>query len=101
MCQGMVFIPLQPLTIDYASDTMFPIGEAQITGFMLTSGQIIGVIFVEIAQLGFGLGSGSKNSQKESSFRSVLFVNCFLAIGCVILLFQNSELKRSKTEKIK
>lgn len=54
--QGMVFIPLQPLTIDYASDIMFPTGEAQITGFMLTSGQIIGVIFVEIAQLLFGLG---------------------------------------------
>jgi hypothetical protein len=26
VCQGIVFIPLQPLTIDYASDTMFPIG---------------------------------------------------------------------------
>ena len=24
--QGIVFIPLQPLTIDYGSDTMFPIG---------------------------------------------------------------------------
>lgn len=26
VCQGIVFIPLQPLTIDYGSDTMFPIG---------------------------------------------------------------------------
>jgi hypothetical protein len=44
--QGVVFIPLQPLTIDYGSDTMFPIGEAQITGFMLSMGQIFGVAFV-------------------------------------------------------
>lgn len=26
LLQGIVFIPLQPLTIDYGSDTMFPIG---------------------------------------------------------------------------
>lgn len=54
--QGIVFIPLQPLTIDYASDTMFPIGEAQITGFMLSVGQIFGIIFIEVAQLVFKLG---------------------------------------------
>lgn len=56
-CQGFVFIPMQPLTIDYGSDTMFPIGEAQITGFMLSVGQIFGVFFVECSQLIFGLGS--------------------------------------------
>jgi hypothetical protein len=44
--QGFVFIPLQPLTIDYGSDIMFPIGEAQITGFMLSVGQIFGIGFV-------------------------------------------------------
>jgi hypothetical protein len=54
--QGIVFIPLQPLTIDYGSDTMFPIGEAAITGFMLSGGQIFGILFVEISQLVFGLG---------------------------------------------
>lgn len=46
VCQGIVFIPLQPLTIDYGSDTMFPIGEAQITGFMLSVGQIFGIVFI-------------------------------------------------------
>ncbi len=25
-CQGLVFIPLQPMTIDYGTDIMFPIG---------------------------------------------------------------------------
>lgn len=54
--QGIVFIPLQPLTIDYGSDTMFPIGEAQITGFMLSVGQIFGIVFIEAAQLIFKLG---------------------------------------------
>lgn len=54
--QGIVFIPLQPLTIDYGSDTMFPIGEAQISGFLLSVGQIFGIIFIEAAQLLFGLG---------------------------------------------
>jgi hypothetical protein len=54
--QGIVFIPLQPLSIDYGSDTMFPIGEAQITGFMLGIGQIFGIIFVEVSQLILGLG---------------------------------------------
>ncbi len=56
ICQGLVFIPLQPLTIDYGSDTMFPIGEAQITGFMLSVGQIFGIFFVYAAQLIFSLG---------------------------------------------
>lgn len=55
--QGFVFIPLQPLTVDYGSDIMFPIGEAQITGFMLSVGQIFGVAFVEAAQLIFNLGN--------------------------------------------
>lgn len=62
ICQGMVFIPLQPLTIDYGTDTMFPIGEAQITGFMLSVGQIFGVAFVEAAQLIFGLGDNDKST---------------------------------------
>lgn len=58
--QGMVFIPLQPLSGDYACDFMFPVGEAQITGTLLTAGQIIGIFFIVVAQGVFGLGSGSK-----------------------------------------
>lgn len=60
-CQGIVFIPLQPISIDYGTDTMFPIGQAQITGFMLSMGQILGILFVEVAQLVFGLGDLSKS----------------------------------------
>lgn len=89
--QGMVFIPLQPLTIDYASDTMFPIGEAQITGIMLTAGQILGVLFVEFSQLVFKLGDEGTTQQKQRyAFNSVIFTNCFLAVGCFILMAQNS-----------
>lgn len=58
--QGMVFIPLQPLSADYACDIMFPIGEAQIAGFLMTSGQVLGIIFIEIAQNIFMLGEGNK-----------------------------------------
>lgn len=46
ICQGVVFIPLMPLSIDYGTDTMFPIGEAQITGLLFSTGQIFGIIFI-------------------------------------------------------
>lgn len=48
--QGLIYVPSQPMTIDYGIDTMFPVGEAQITGFMLSLGQIFGIIFVKISQ---------------------------------------------------
>lgn len=46
--QGVLFIPIMPLSFDYGCDTMFPIGEAQITGTLMTAGQIIGIVFVSI-----------------------------------------------------
>lgn len=99
VCQGIVFIPLQPLTIDYGSDTMFPIGEAQITGVMLSVGQIFGILFMEVAQLIFGLGYDDVD-QRQASFKSVKsFCNSFLAVGSIVLLLQNGELKRAKLEQ--
>lgn len=44
--QGIIFIPLMPLTFDYACDILFPAGEAQITGCLMTSGNFIGMLFV-------------------------------------------------------
>lgn len=55
--QGMVFIPLQPLSIDYGCDILFPIGEAQISGFLITAGQILGVIFILVSENIFNLGT--------------------------------------------
>jgi hypothetical protein len=46
LLQGIVFIPLMPLSFDYGCDVLFPAGEAQITGCLMTSGNLIGVIFV-------------------------------------------------------
>jgi hypothetical protein len=46
LLQGVVFIPLMPLSFDYGCDVLFPAGEAQITGCLMTSGNLIGVIFV-------------------------------------------------------
>lgn len=47
--QGAIFIPLMPLTFDYGCDILFPAGEAQITGCLMTSGNLIGFIFVVLA----------------------------------------------------
>lgn len=55
--QGVLFIPIQPISIDYGIDAMFPVGEAQITGIMLSLGQIFGIVFVEVAQQIFDLGN--------------------------------------------
>ncbi len=44
--QGVLFIPIMPLSFDYGCDIMFPVGEAQITGTLMTGGQIIGILFV-------------------------------------------------------
>jgi hypothetical protein len=35
---------------------MFPIGEAQIAGFLMSVGQIFGILFIEVAQKIFKLG---------------------------------------------
>jgi FLVCR family feline leukemia virus subgroup C receptor-related protein len=44
--QGVIFIPLMPLSFDYGCDILFPAGEAQITGCLMTSGNLFGLIFV-------------------------------------------------------
>lgn len=65
---------------------------------MLIVGQLFGIAFVEAAQLIFGLGDQNLDDeqQKTASFYSVIFCNVFLAVGCVVLMFQNGELKRAK-----
>ena len=44
--QGILFIPIMPLCFDYGCDILFPVGEAQITGTLMTAGQIFGILFV-------------------------------------------------------
>ena len=44
--QGIVFIPFMPLTFDYACDILFPAGEAQITGCLMSAGNFLGIIYV-------------------------------------------------------
>jgi MFS family permease len=44
---GVVFIPFMPLSFDYGCDILFPAGEAQITGCLMASGNLVGVIFVQ------------------------------------------------------
>ena len=46
--QGIVFIPFMPLTFDYGCDILFPAGEAQITGCLMSSGNLIGVFYVKV-----------------------------------------------------
>lgn len=48
LLQGIVFIPLMPLSFDYGCDILFPAGEAQITGCLMTSGNFLGVLFVSV-----------------------------------------------------
>jgi hypothetical protein len=49
LLQGIIFIPLMPLSFDYGCDILFPAGEAQITGCMMTSGNLIGLLFVQLS----------------------------------------------------
>jgi len=44
--QGMIFVPFMPLTFDYSCDVFFPAGEAQITGCLITSCNVIGMLYV-------------------------------------------------------
>ncbi len=45
---GAVFIPFMPLSFDYGCDVLFPAGEAQITGCLMASGNLLGVIMVKL-----------------------------------------------------
>jgi MFS transporter, FLVCR family, feline leukemia virus subgroup C receptor-related protein len=51
LLQGVIFIPLMPLSFDYGCDILFPAGEAQITGCLMTSGNFIGLVFVLLSNL--------------------------------------------------
>jgi hypothetical protein len=44
--QGIIFIPLMPLSFDYTCDILFPAGEAQITGCLMASGNLFGALYV-------------------------------------------------------
>lgn len=46
LLQGIIFIPLMPLSFDYTCDILFPAGEAQITGCLMASGNLFGAIYV-------------------------------------------------------
>jgi hypothetical protein len=43
---GVIFLPFIPLSLSYGTDILFPFGEAQITGCILTSGQFVSIIMV-------------------------------------------------------
>ena len=59
----------------------------------------MGVIFILISENLFNLGTaGSPQEEQDASFKSVLFCNSFLAVGSLVLLTQNRELKRAKLE---
>ena len=45
---GIVLIPFMPLSFDYGCDVLYPAGEAQITGCLMTSGNFLGVILVNV-----------------------------------------------------
>ena len=43
---GIALIPFIPLSFDYGCDVLYPAGEAQITGCLMTSGNLLGAILV-------------------------------------------------------
>ena len=43
---GIIFLPFIPLSLSYGTDILFPFGEAQITGCILTSGQLVSIVMV-------------------------------------------------------
>lgn len=43
---GTGLTPLMPLSFDFGCEILFPVGEAQITGILMTGGQIVGIIEV-------------------------------------------------------
>lgn len=43
---GASLTPLIPLSFDFGCEIVFPVGEAQVTGLLMTGGQIVGIIEV-------------------------------------------------------
>ena len=46
LLMGSSLTPLLPLSFDFGCEIVFPVGEAQVTGILMTSGQIVGIIEV-------------------------------------------------------
>lgn len=43
---GASLTPLLPLSFDFGCEIVFPVGEAQVTGILMTGGQVIGILEV-------------------------------------------------------
>ncbi len=96
--QGIVFVPAMPLCFDYGVDIMFPVGEAQITGLMMSGGQIAGLVYIFVGQLAWGLGKDDV-SQKTAALATSITVSVVSTIGCITALFFNSKLVRTEYER--
>jgi len=69
---------------------------------MISVGQVFGIIFVEIAQLFFGLGRkdmGNIDEVKDAVLKSVIFSNVIMIIGCLVLMREDRELKKTLFER--
>lgn len=45
---GLITVSLVPLTLDYACNVLFPVGEAHLCGWLLSAGNAIGVVMVKL-----------------------------------------------------
>jgi len=87
---GFTMTPVLPISLELGCEVCYPIGEATPTGFLMTSGQIVGIIMI--------IATDQLISQGHVVAASWLVVALTTAAFLIMLLF-NGKLKRLQHEK--
>eukprot|EP00743_Colponemidia_sp_Colp-15_P004645 GILK01005006.1.p1 GENE.GILK01005006.1~~GILK01005006.1.p1 ORF type:complete len:457 (-),score=72.14 GILK01005006.1:248-1618(-) len=89
---GLFMTPVMPLSLELACEVTYPVGEATSAGFLLTGGQIVGV--VEILVMDKLTQAGYVDVANGITVGGIL-------IGLVFMHFFHGKLKRLQTDHVK
>lgn len=89
---GFCATPILPITYDLGCEVAFPVGEAQITGILNSTGMIFS--FFMILGTEFAIGYGST----DESVAMLIFLIVIMSVGLVFYFMIKPSLKRRQAE---
>ena len=88
-------LPILPIGMEFACEITFPVGEAMSDGFLMTAGQVAGIIFtVMSSQL-----LDEMENQKKAAWISMGTQIAYVVVGTVAIFFVKEDLKRLRNDR--
>jgi len=99
---GFTMTPVLPLSLELATEISYPIGEATACGFLMTNGQIFGIIMILIVDWLLKTGKEESPQAERTHIKwCVWTLTGCMAFSLLLMVFFKAELKRSVYEKSK